>query len=472
MTSVLAITQKTDGMEELKAQFPSGSRLSWADSLDKALPVLERKRHDMVFIDIEIFDQGQGDISAEQAVMDFKARFPSVAMVVISPQSRIRHSVVLVKAGADDYVTYPLNREEIKLVTDAIARSILRQSELDYLRDRFWKSDALEVVQTKSDAMVDVFKKIRSVSSTKTTVLLSGETGTGKSVLAKLIHQHSNRQNAQFISIHCGAIPDTLVESELFGHEKGAFTGAIRKKLGKFEIANGGTIFLDEIGTLTPSAQVKLLQVLQDGTFSHVGGEEAISTNARVIAATNADLKQLSDLGNYRKDLYYRLNVFPIVIPPLRDRIEDLPHLADLFLKRLNRELHKGINGLHTHVVEALSHYEWPGNVRELENLIERAYILENSSILTPESFPRELFDHHGAPAIMSVDTTMPLSQARKLALEDFERRYLKDLVTRNRGRINASAAEAGVSTRQLHKLMSKYGIRKEQYKHNGRPAR
>jgi DNA-binding NtrC family response regulator len=470
MTSVLAITHKTDGMEDLKAQFPSGFRLSWADGLDKALVVLERKRHDIVFIDIEVLDQSQNEISPEQAIMDFKARFPSVAMVVISPQSRIRHSVVLVKAGADDYVTHPLNREEIKLVTDAIARSILRQSELDYLRDRFWKSDALEVVQTKSDVMVDVFKKIRSVSSTKTTVMLAGETGTGKSVLAKLIHQHSNRQNAQFISIHCGAIPDTLLESELFGHEKGAFTGAIRKKLGKFEIANGGTIFLDEIGTLTPSAQVKLLQVLQDGTFSHVGGEEAISTNARVIAATNADLKQLSDEGYFRKDLYYRLNVFPIVIPPLRDRIEDLPYLADLFLKRLNRELNKGINGLHAHVVEALSHYEWPGNVRELENLIERAYILENSSILTPESFPRELFDHHDAPAIMAVDTTMPLAKARKLALEDFERHYLKDLVTRNRGRINASAAEAGVSTRQLHKLMSKYGIRKEQFKSNGRP--
>ena len=469
MASILVISNKTEDSEVLKTNFPSGFRLSWVDGLDKAVVVLERKRHDIVFMDINVLDGPRDRNPPEQVLFDFKAKFPSVAVVVISPQSRIRQAVVLVKAGAHDYVTYPLNREEVKLVTESIVRANLRQSELDYLRDRFWKSDALEVVQTKSDAMVDVFKKIRSVSSTKTTVLLSGETGTGKSVLAKLIHQHSNRQNAQFISVHCGAIPDTLLESELFGHEKGAFTGAIRKKLGKFEIAHGGTIFLDEIGTMTPSAQVKLLQVLQDGTFSHVGGEEAIFTNARVIAATNADLKQLSDQGVFRKDLYYRLNVFPIVIPPLRDRIEDLPYLADLFLNRLNRELHKGINAVHPHVLEALSQYEWPGNVRELENLIERAYILENSSLLTPEGFPRELFDHHGAPTIMSVDTTMPLAEARKLALEDFERHYIKDLVTRNRGRINTSAAEAGISTRQLHKLMSKYGIRKEHYKDNGR---
>ena len=166
-----------------------------------------------------------------------------------------------------------------------------------------------------------VFDKIRSVALTKSTVLLTGETGTGKGVLANLVHRHSNRRDAQFISVHCGAIPDTLLESELFGHEKGAFTGAVRRKLGKFEIASGGTIFLDEIGTITPSAQIKLLQVLQDGTFQRVGGEETIEANVRVIAATNADLKKMCDDGHFRKDLYYRLDVFPIELPPLRGRV-------------------------------------------------------------------------------------------------------------------------------------------------------
>ena len=333
--------------------------------------------------------------------------------------------------------------------------------------DQFWKADALDVVQTKNTGMGEVFKKIRSVAATKTTVLLNGETGTGKSVLAKLIHQHSNRQNAQFISIHCGAIPDTLLESELFGHEKGAFTGAVRKKLGKFEIANGGTIFLDEIGTLTPQAQIKLLQVLQDGSFNRVGGEETIRINARVIAATNSDLKQLSAEGFFRKDLYYRLNVFPIDIPPLRERVEDLPHLIALFLKRLHREFQKPIQSVQPQVLEGLSQYHWPGNVRELENLMERAYILENSPTLTPTSFPLELFEHSQRGTAVPFHMHMPLANARKLVLEDFERRYVRDLVARNRGKINRSAAEAGITTRQLHKLMSKYGIRKEAYKGN-----
>ena len=336
---------------------------------------------------------------------------------------------------------------------------------MDYLRDKFWKDDAREVIQTKSEAMVSVFKKIRSVASTKTTVLLTGDTGTGKSVMAKLIHQHSNRHQSQFISVHCGAIPDTLLESELFGHEKGAFTGAMRKKLGKFEIANGGTIFLDEVGTLTPQAQIKLLQVLQDGTFSRVGGDEMIKTNARVIAATNSDLKTACETGQFRKDLYYRLNVFPIHIPPLSERIEDLPQLVHLFLERLNREFQKSISSVHPHVLQNLANYDWPGNVRELENLMERAYILEESPVLTPEGFPLELFENASDSTTLTVDTQLPLAEARRQALDDFERRYLKDLLSRNGGKINRSAAEAGITTRQLHKLMSHHGIRKEAFK-------
>jgi len=242
----------------------------------------------------------------------------------------------------------------------------------------------------------------------------------------------------------------------------------VRKKLGKFEIAHGGTIFLDEIGTLTPPAQIKLLQVLQDGTFSRVGGEETIQTNARVIAATNSDLKKLSDAGDFRKDLYYRLNVFPIEIPSLRERVEDLPHLIEVFLRRLNREFQKSIHTIHPQVLAGLSRYDWPGNVRELENLLERAYILENSNALTPESFPLDLFKGNQLSAIMPLHTRMPLSEARKVALEDFERQYIKDLVARNQGRINISAVEAGISTRQLHKLMSRYGIHKEEFKGPG----
>jgi DNA-binding NtrC family response regulator len=467
MRSALVISANHDEVARMRTAFAPGFRFSAAKNFETAQHLLEQSRHDIVFVDISALGHSDDIGAAEEALQLFKQRYFSGEIVILTPLDHVRQAVRLVKAGASDYLTFPISSDEVKLVTESIADAILRQSELDYLRDKFWKTDVLDVIQTKSSAMFEVFKKIRSVAATRTTVLLIGETGTGKSILAKMIHQHSNRQKAQFISVHCGAIPDTLLESELFGHEKGAFTGAVRKKLGKFEIANGGTIFLDEIGTLTPPAQIKLLQVLQDGTFSHVGGEETIHTNARVIAATNADLKKLSAAGQFRKDLFYRLNVFPIEIPPLRERIEDLPHLVSVLLKRLNREFQKAIKVAAPQVIESLSRYEWPGNVRELENLLERAYILESSSELTPEGFPRELFEHNGCSPVLPIDTRLPLAEARKAALEDFERHYIKELIARNKGRINASAREAGISSRQLHKLMSKYAIRKEEYKAN-----
>ncbi|HIJ56216.1 MAG TPA: sigma-54-dependent Fis family transcriptional regulator, partial [Deltaproteobacteria bacterium] len=248
-------------------------------------------------------------------------------------------------------------------------------------------------------------------------------------------------------------------------HEKGAFTGAVRRKIGKFEMAKGGTIFLDEIGTITPAVQIKLLQVLQDGTFSRVGGEALLNTDARIITATNSDLKRMADEGQFRRDLFYRLNVFPIDIPSLRERIEDLPHLVTVLLNTLNRELAKVIHNIHPHALSALKGYHWPGNIRELENILERALILETTTTLRPESFPADLFAGDISLAPAPIDSTETLADARQQAVEEFERQYLKELLSQNRGKINKSAEEAGVSTRQLYKLMTKYGIRKEDFR-------
>jgi DNA-binding NtrC family response regulator len=377
----------------------------------------------------------------------------------------IREAVKAVKAGASNYLAYPIDPDEVRYVKESIQESIRMQSELDYLRDEFWQSDSLELVRTHSPAMQQVFNKIRSVAQTKTTVLLTGKTGTGKGLLARLIHQHSPRRSHQFISVHCGAIPDTLLESELFGHEKGAFTGAVRRKLGKFEIAQGGTIFLDEIATITPSMQIKLLQVLQDRTLQRVGGEENIETDVRIIAATNADLEKMGREGSFRSDLYYRLNVFPIEIPALAERIEDIPLLVGVFLKRLNRFHSKNIIDVDPQVMEAFKRYAWPGNIRELENLIERAYILETSSVLAPGSFPSELFASEVPPGRLSVDTALTLSEARRRSIEDLERLYLKELLACHKGRIKTTAQAAGITSRQLHKLMTKYGLRKEDFR-------
>jgi transcriptional regulator with PAS, ATPase and Fis domain len=313
--------------------------------------------------------------------------------------------------------------------------------------------------------MREVFKNIRAVASTKAAVLLIGETGTGKGLMARMVHMHSNRCDDPFISVHCGAIPDTLLESELFGHEKGAFTGAVRKKLGKFEMARNGTIFLDEIGTITPPAQIKLLQVLQDGTFSRVGGEETLQTDARVISATNADLAGMAERGEFRKDLYYRLNIFPVEIPPLRERAEDIPRIVEVFLKKLKQRHEKNIHSIHPHVLGAFKNYPWPGNIRELENLMERACILETTNVLTPESFPAGLFDSGAAKAEIPIEAHLSLAEARRHAVDDFERQYLKELFARTKGRVNRAAEDAGISSRQLNKLMVKYGIQKEAYK-------
>jgi len=466
MKSLLIAAKDPEVVRRVSSILAGEYRVDNAALKSTALEMLGRKRYDLLFIDVDVLlEDLPAKSGAKEALRPFWALYPTIAVVVMTRSEQIRDAVAAVKAGASDFLTCPVTPEEVRHVTETIFKSILLRSELDYLRDRFWKSESLELVHTLSPTMKSVFEKVRSVAPTKSTVLLVGETGTGKGVLARLIHRHSNRSELQFIAVHCGAIADTLIESELFGHEKGAFTGAVRRKLGKFEIAKGGTIFLDEIGTITPSAQIKLLQVLQEEAFQRVGGEEDISANVRVISATNIDLKQMCDEGRFRKDLYYRLNVFPIEIPPLRERTEDIPHFAALFLKQLNQFNAKEIRSVHEEVMDAFRRYPWPGNIRELENLMERAYILETSSVLTPTSFPSELFESGMATKMSPIDAESTLAEVRHRGVADIERNYLVEVLTRHRGKIRESAKTAGVSTRQIHKLMQKYSLHKERFK-------
>ncbi|RJP25466.1 MAG: sigma-54-dependent Fis family transcriptional regulator [Candidatus Abyssobacteria bacterium SURF_5] len=465
MKSILVISQEAETIGQVQSCFRAGYKVASAADKAAAFELLRKKRHDFILIDIEILRDSTTGEGYKAALQPFWHLYPTVEIVVMTRPEMIREAVMAVKAGASNYLTYPLNPDEVKYVIESIYEMVIMQSELDYLRDKFWHTDDLDVIKTRNALMKKVFEKIRSVAPTKSTVLLIGETGTGKSLLAELIHEHSNRRGNKFISVHCGAIPDTLLESELFGHEKGAFTGAIRRRLGRFEIAKGGTIFLDEIGTVTPSAQIKLLQILQDGTFQRVGGEESIEANVRIIAATNTDLKKMCDSGQFRSDLYYRLNVFPIEIPPLNERIEDIPLLVEGFLKKLNKFYTKQIYDVHPYVMEAFEKYSWPGNIRELENLLERAYILESSSMLTPESFPSELFVSESPRSWVSLDTSISISEARRRGIEQVEVTYLNGLLSAHKGKIEQSARAAGITSRQLHKLMKKYGLRKEDFK-------
>lgn len=319
---------------------------------------------------------------------------------------------------------------------------------------------------TDSPLMQEVFQKADLVAPTQTTVLITGETGVGKTSLARYIHQHSKRKDKPFIAINCGAIAENLIESELFGHEKGAFTSAASKKIGRFELAHQGTIFLDEIATLSHSAQVKLLSFMQDRTFQRVGGIKDILVDVRIIAATNSDLKAMCREDKFRQDLMYRLNVFPIDIPALRDRIEDIPEISSDILNRLIKTIPKQINGITREVLEAFAEYSWPGNVRELENLLERAIILENSTMLTPMSFPPQLFIHQPGSGSEQININLPLSEVRRIHVEAIEKQYLQQLLIKNRGKIRESARQAGIGERQLNKLMTKYGLDKKSFKH------
>jgi len=465
MKSVLIISPKEEDARLIREGLPSEYQVENADSVKNALNLHRQYAFDVIFSDLKLLRDSSEAKDIAEAIKPFKEINALAEILILSSKAFIDDTVKAVKAGANNYLTYPINPTEVRLVIESVNESHTKNLELDYLRDQFWKPEWLDIIDSRDAGMRDVFKKIRAVASTRATVLLIGETGTGKGLLARIIHMHSNRCDDPFISVHCGAIPDTLLESELFGHEKGAFTGAVRKKLGKFEMARGGTIFLDELGTITPPAQIKLLQVLQDGTFNRVGGEEALQTDARVITATNADLAGMSERGEFRKDLYYRLNVFPVEIPPLRERVEDIPQIVEVFLKKLKQRHEKNIHSVHPQVLQAFKNYPWPGNIRELENLMERACILETTKILTPESFPAGLFESGNQHAVLPVEAHLPLSEARKHVIEDFERQYLKALFTRSKGKVNRAAQDADISSRQLNKLMVKYGIQKEAFK-------
>jgi len=468
MEKVLVVSKNEEARKTLTGVLGEQYRVFSENRAKAWMDRVVKDRYEITFIDIGFLQKvkEQNEYRTYKKVLQiFKKAYPTVSIVVMTQPDQIRPAVDIVRAGANNYLTFPLDAAELKYVVDSIYESDRLESELDYFRSSFWPKENLDLFRTKSPSMAKVLEKVSAVSQTRTTVLLNGETGTGKGVMAKLIHSQSNRRDNLFVNVHCGAIPENLVESELFGHEKGAFTGATQRNLGKFEVAQGGSIFLDEVGTISPSVQIKLLNVLQERNFQRVGGRETIDADVRIIAATNIDLKKMCDDGLLRRDLYYRLNVFSIELPPLRERREDIPLLSEVFLQRLNSLYPKDIRGIHTDVLDAFQGYSWPGNIREMEHLIERAYILEKSPVLTPDSFPAEIASSDLTVATIPLDTEISLAQTRKRAVADIEQRYIQETLSRNNGRINRTAAAAGITTRQLNKLMKKYGINKNDFK-------
>ncbi len=464
MDRILVVTTEPDVGQEIRVAYPEGE-VCTIESLDSEEVANVGGPVEIAFVDVAALRPTAGGKEHSEILSAFRSVVPGARIVVMSHPSEIREAISYVREGANEYLTYPIVREEVQLVCETIERRERISSELRYRRHQSLEIETLGTITSRADSMKAVLRKIRQVAPTRSTVLLTGETGTGKSFLAKTIHQNSTRARRQFVSIHCGAIPDTLIESELFGHERGAFTGADRRRLGKFEIATNGTLFLDEVATITRAMQVKLLNVLQERTIQRVGGERDVEVDVRILAATNIDLEEMTADGSFRKDLFYRLNVFPIEIPPLRDRRDDIPVLVDLFVERLRPFHHKEIDGIEPIVLDALLAYDWPGNIRELENLLERAFILETSRVLTSSSFPEELFGSGKANTRIRLDTSESLADVRNRAASIAEREYLKRQLETHRGRISIAAEAAGITPRQLNKLMTKHGLKKEDFR-------
>jgi len=357
-----------------------------AENGQKAIKLLGEKEYDVILTDLKM------PMADGLDVLKYVKRSNSITEVILfTGFGTIKNAVEAMKAGAYDYILKPLQIEEMKIVIQKALEHKRLKAENVLLRKQLKTKYKFENLLGNHEKMLEIFKLIETVADSDSTVLVYGESGTGKELVAKAIHYNSNRQDRPLIPVNCGAIPEDLLESELFGHEKGSFTGAIATRKGRFELASGGTIFLDEIGEMSPALQVKILRVLQEQEFERIGGSKSIRVNVRVIAATNKNLEEQVSNKTFREDLFYRLNVIPIDIPPLRERTSDVPLLAYHFLEKFNKEKKRNIEEFSPECMKILMNYHWPGNVREVENLMERLVILKGKGTIVPEDLPEKL---------------------------------------------------------------------------------
>jgi len=365
-----------------KKKKKSGHRVATAASGGEALEKLGETAFDLLFVDIKM--PGMDGIELLAAV---KEKYPETMVIIITAYGSIESSVEAMKIGATDYLLKPFKPDQLSLVMEKVIQQQKRQSEYNYLKGRLEKITRFDNIIGQSAAMSAIFDMIEEVAASDASVLLAGETGTGKELIAKAIHAKSPRANFPFIAINCGAIPDTLLESELFGHQKGAFTGANQERKGFLEVVGGGTLFLDEVGEISPKMQVDLLRVLEEKRITRVGSRQPVSVDFRLVTATSRTLEEEIQDGDFREDFYYRINVIQLDIPPLRQRREDIRLLAAHFLKKFCHETTKRVDRLSPQAYTVLESYHWPGNVRELENAIERAVVLSRSRILNASDF-------------------------------------------------------------------------------------
>ena len=434
-----------DFLAEILGQ--AGHRVHCVERGEEALEEVQKEHYDLVLTDICL-----PGIDGLKVLEGIRAHSPETAVIVITGYSSIPGAVQAMKQGAFDYLPKPFTADAVDLVVQKAFEVQRLRSENRALRSQLSQRYSFENIIGKSAPMRRIFEQVETVASSRATVLLSGESGTGKELIARAIHVRSPRKDGPFIKLNCAALPETLMESELFGHEKGAFTGAIRQNRGRFELAHGGTILLDEISEVTPGLQAKILRVLQEREFERLGSGTPIKVDVRVIATTNRDPKALVEEGKLRSDLFYRLNVLSIHLPPLRDRREDIPLLVQRFLRRYNEENGRAVEGLSPAALVKLAAYDWPGNVRELENAIERAVITSKATELGPEDFTLIPISAAAPPLPPSAEVSSTSS------IEDAERDLILQTLEAHGGNRSRAASALGISARTLRNKLHRYG--------------
>jgi DNA-binding NtrC family response regulator len=419
-----------------------------ASTLAEGRTAIDRKHYDLLLADIRLGADDGFDLLAH-----CRKNRPATSVIMITGYGTVEAAIEAIRFGAFDFLTKPLIDEELLV---AIERALSQQKVIEENKTLKAQLDlrfGMENIIGHDHRMLKIFDMIDAVANTRATVLITGESGTGKSLIARAIHRHSARRDKPFVELACGALPESLLESELFGHVAGAFTGAVGEKIGKFMLADEGTIFLDEISTASPAMQVKLLRILQDLEFEQVGGSKTFHDDTRVILATNEDLGRLVADGRFRQDLYYRINVINIELPPLRDRISDIPLLANHFLQQVCDDTGKKVTAFTDEAMTALQRYRWPGNVRELQNVIERAVLLGKESVVGVADLPAPM------AAVGTVNMEAAAGLTLKQSLESPERQIIREVLEANHWNRNVTAEILGINRTTLYKKMKRLGL-------------
>ncbi len=458
MSTILVVDdERAIGIAIRRLLTAQGHEVDTALSVEEARGAIERRPYHLVVTDLSL--RGGSGLDVLRAV---KARTPETAVVVITAYGSERIAVEAMKLGAADYVPKPFDNDELELVVARALDGVTLRRDLRLLQEQVSEACAFENIVGKSAAMQRVFDVVRKVADTDLTVLIRGASGTGKELVANAVHWRSPRRTKPFVKVNCAAFARDLVESELFGHERGAFTGATSVREGKFEVADGGTLLLDEIGDMPLETQAKILRVLQEREFERVGGNRTVKVDVRVLAATNQDLDARVRDGRFREDLYYRLNVVTVALPGLAERPEDLPLLIERFLGAAAARLRRPPRALAPAAYRALLGHPWPGNVRELEHAIEQAVALASGDEITCDDLPAAL-----RPAAVAVEREGPTTfrDAKQRVVEDFERGFIGDALARHQGNISKAAEEMGMYRQQLQQKLTEYGIDADAYR-------